>query len=192
MKGKYFIGIGILLIALAIGLTSFNIYDGYRADRASSEVMEELKKKVVVKEEKHTYKFSKRDMPTITIKGHRYIGWISIPALKLNLPVMETWSYPHLRIAPCRYVGTVYNRDIVIAGHNYARHFSRIKGLGIGTKVKFTDVEGNVFPYRITKREVLAPGQTKKLTKKDAWDLTMFTCTWGGSRRHVVRCSLEE
>jgi sortase A len=81
---------------------------------------------------------------------------------------------------------------MVIAGHNYARHFSRIKGLENGTKVRFTDVEGHVFPYRITSREVLSPTQNEKLIKKsDKWDLTMFTCTWGGTRRHVVRCSLE-
>ena len=192
MKGKIFIRIGILFIAVAVALTIYNVYEGYRADRSSSQVMELLRKKIIVKEETHVYRFSKRDMPTIVIKGHRYVGWISIPSLRLDLPVMETWSYPHLRIAPCRYDGSIYNRDMVIAGHNYARHFSRIKGLENGTKVRFTDVEGHVFPYRITSREVLSPTQNENLIKKsDKWDLTMFTCTWGGTRRHVVRCSLE-
>ena len=192
MKGKIFIRIGILFIVAAISLTIYNVYEDYRAGKFSSEVVDLLKKKVVTREETHVYKFSKRDMPTIMIKGKHYVGWISIPSLKLDLPVMETWSYPHLRIAPCRYDGSIYNRDMVIAGHNYARHFSPIKGLKNGTKVQFTDVEGHVFSYRITKKEVLSPSQNDKLIQKsDKWDLTLFTCTWGGTRRHVVRCSLE-
>ncbi|HCY53431.1 MAG TPA: hypothetical protein DIC33_04980, partial [Kandleria vitulina] len=81
MKGKIFIRIGILFIAAAVALTIYNVYEGYRADRSSSQVMELLRKKIVVKEETHVYRFSKRDMPTIVIKGHRYVGWISIPSL---------------------------------------------------------------------------------------------------------------
>lgn len=65
------------------------------------------------------------EMPLKRAKGHYYIGELEIPALGLELPVMDQWSYPRLRIAPCRYVGSVYSGDIVIAGHSYLRHFGR-------------------------------------------------------------------
>ena len=45
MKGKIFIRIGILFIAAAVALTIYNVYEGYRADRSSSQVMELLRKK---------------------------------------------------------------------------------------------------------------------------------------------------
>ena len=192
MKGRIIIKIGLLFIIAALSLTLYNVYEGYLADQSSSMVVKQLKKKVTARDEKHVYEYSDRDMPTILIDGHYYVGWISIPSLHLDLPVMDTWSYPHLRISPCRYEGTIYKRNMVIAGHNYARHFSRIKGLKNGTKVTFTDVEGSVFPYRITSQDFLYPTENEKLIKEsDQWDLTMFTCTWGGERRHVVRCSLE-
>ena len=43
-----------------------------------------------------------RPMPVINVEGHDYIGCLSIPALDLELPIMSTWNYPKLRIAPCR------------------------------------------------------------------------------------------
>ena len=43
-----------------------------------------------------------KKMTEVEIDGNLYIGYISIPALNKELPVMSTWSYPKLKIAPCR------------------------------------------------------------------------------------------
>lgn len=56
--------------------------------------------------------------------GYEYIGYLSIPSIGLALPVMKQWSYAGLKIAPGRYSGSLYTDDLVIAGHNYNRHFS--------------------------------------------------------------------
>ena len=41
-------------------------------------------------------------MPTVTIDGYDYIGYVEAPVLGLKLPVMAEWDYDRLKIAPCR------------------------------------------------------------------------------------------
>ena len=96
------------------------------------------------------------EMPTKEIDGETYIGVVEIPSLELSLPVMSDWSYPQLKKAPCRYVGSVYSHDVVICGHNYDRHFGRLKELVPGDEVRFTDMDGNVFRYSVCAVEQLA------------------------------------
>ena len=64
-------------------------------------------------------------MPEYTLKSLgdvACIGILEIPALDLNL-VISSWSYSSLRLAPCRYSGSAYKGDLVIAAHNYQSHF---------------------------------------------------------------------
>ena len=127
------------------------------------------------------------DMPTIEIDGNRYIGTISFPSLDLVLPIMDSWSYPKLRIAPCLYSGSIYKRNAVIAGHNYVSHLGRLPDLHIGDAVCFTDADGNVFDYVVVVQEVLAPTAIDEMVESDA-DLSLFACTIGGASRFTVRC----
>ena len=55
-------------------------------------------------------------MPEEEIDGYSYIGYLSIPTLDLELPIMEEWSYPGLKIAPGRYTGSAYNGSFAICG----------------------------------------------------------------------------
>ena len=126
-------------------------------------------------------------MPEITVDGNSYIGTLEIVPLDLTLPVMSGWDYTKLKTAPCRYSGSAYTGDLVICAHNYARHFSGIKGLTPGGEVYFTDVRGNRFRYEITDAEILAPAEVEDMVTGD-WDLTLFTCTTGGQTRFALRC----
>lgn len=130
------------------------------------------------------------EMPTREIEGRTYIGMLEVPALELSLPVMSEWSYPRLKKAPCRYVGSIYSRDMIICGHNYDRHFGRLKELAVGEEVRFTDMDGNVFIYSISGAEQLGKFAVEEMLAGD-WDLTLFTCTKGGQSRVTVRCRLE-
>ena len=127
----------------------------------------------------------------ISIDGNDYIGWISIPSISLELPVMAQWSEEGLKAAPGRYAGSPSEDNLVIAGHNYRRHFSPIKWLEPGTEVCFTDAEERVRYYEIEETEELLPDQVEAMitkTEKDTWDLTLFTCTTSGQARCAVRC----
>lgn len=94
-------------------------------------------------------------MPTQNIDGIDYIGVISIPACGLELPIIREYSESALKTAPCRYFGSVYTNDLLIAGHNYRAHFGSISRLSSGDDIVFTGVEGDVFVYEVVEIEVL-------------------------------------
>jgi sortase A len=123
----------------------------------------------------------------IYIDGESYIGVLRIPSLGLTLPVMRDWSYARLKIAPCRYSGSVGNDDIVIAAHNYRSHFGRIHKLPPGNALTYTDADGITAAYTIERIETLEATDVEGMTAS-GYDLTLFTCTYGGAARVAVRC----
>ena len=126
-------------------------------------------------------------MTEVEIDGYTYVGYLSIPAIELELPVMSEWDYPGLKIAPCRYTGSTKTGDLVIAGHNYTRHFGQLSKLSEGDQVIFTDMDGEIWVYEVAAVEVLAPTAVEDMTAS-GYDLTLFTCTYSGASRVTVRC----
>lgn len=132
-----------------------------------------------------------RDMPGQEIDGYTYIGKLSIPTLDLDLPVMTDWSYPQLKIAPCRYQGSAYTDDMIVCAHNYQSHFGKLDNLVPGDEIQFTDIDGNHFSYFVIEKEYLEKTDVEELRSGD-WDLTLFTCTPGGKTRVTIRCEKAE
>lgn len=126
-------------------------------------------------------------MPQTAIGGYGYIGYLSIPALNRELPVMAEWSYPRLRISPCRFSGSVETDDLVILAHNYSRHFGKISSLKSGDLVVFTNVNGLASIYEVAEIDTLNPTAVEEMTSGE-YPLTLFTCTYGGQSRVTVRC----
>lgn len=197
------IAVGAALLTAALVLTVYNIWDESRAARLSEEAVKELETLIradaplppedieaVRGEEVEIPDYiinPKMDMPTKTVGGREYIGVLKIPSRSLILPIISEWSYADLKAAPCRYSGSPYLENFVIAGHNYKSHFSPIKSLSIGDEVIFTDIDGNVFSYSVAEVETLMPTDVEKMTSGD-YPLTLFTCTYGGKSRLAVRC----
>ncbi len=127
-------------------------------------------------------------MTETEIDGYSYIGYLSIPAIELELPIMAQWDYPRLKIAPCRYVGSTKTDDLVICAHNYDRHFGPIRRLSPGDEVYFTDMDGTVRRYEVAAVETLEPDDIDGMTSGE-YALTLFTCTYGGATRVTVRCN---
>lgn len=127
------------------------------------------------------------EMAEVELDGHFYIGYLAIPDLGLELPIMTDWSYPQLKIAPCRYMGTVKGNDLVLLAHNYNKHFGKLKNLTTGALVTFTDVDGETTQYEVVSLVTLQPTDVEKVTTND-YDLTLFTCTYGGRTRVTVYC----
>ena len=186
MKGKILTGAGLLLIAAALLLTVYNIRESDRAGAESEEMVVRLEteKKELVPEYK---KNPEMEMPTVEVNGQECVGMIEIPALGLKLPVISEWSDAKLKKAPCRYSGSAYLKNMIIAGHNYRTHFSGIKRLNPGDSVVFTDADGNVFSYEVAEIETVGGYDIEKMEAGD-WDLTLFTCTNKGKARAAVRC----
>ena len=55
------------------------------------------------------------EMPVVTVDGNDYIGYLSVPSLGLELPIMSDWDYDKLQLAPCRQLGSVYTDDLVLS-----------------------------------------------------------------------------
>lgn len=130
-----------------------------------------------------------KKMTEVEIDGNLYIGYISIPALNMALPVMSTWSYPQLKIAPCRYNGSIRGEDLVLMAHNYTSHFGLISQLEIGDEVFFTEMDGKTTAYAVVGKDILDPSAVDVMTAGE-YDLTLFTCTYGGASRVTVYCDL--
>lgn len=206
-KGTFWMIGGMLLIAAAFFLTLFNICDSMRAEKDSREILRELEKEISARMSEELFDHSEasngkedpdhadyelfpdKEMPAIEVDGIWYVGVLEIPLLDIRLPVTEKWSYANLREALCCYSGSLYQNNLVIAGHNYRRFFRSLKNLVPGAEVRFTDVEGNVFSYQAAWLEVLNSSEGEAMTMaSDDWDLTLFTCTYGGEQRIAVRC----
>lgn len=136
-------------------------------------------------------RFPQVEMPVAVIDGESYIGTVEIPSLGLSLPVMSEWSYPRLKKAPCRYSGSAYSDDLVIAAHNYKTHFHSLSQLQPGDEVLFTDADGNVFVYTAMVMEQLQPNQVEAM-RRSGYALSLFTCAPGGKTRVTVRCTLKQ
>lgn len=197
-SGSWLMKGGVLLIAAALFLTAYNLWDEWRAGITAGQVLEQMPQNPDDLEaslspgkqsEPDELLNPDMEMPVVEINGNDYIGILDIPILELSLPVMSEWSYPKLRIAPCRYSGSAYENHLIIAAHNYRTHFGRIGSLCVGDRVIFTDVDGNIFLYSVAEIQTLAPTSVEEMLD-DGWDLTLFTCTLGGRTRVTVRCEL--
>ena len=198
---KRFIGIGILCLLAAFCLTAYNIWSDAQAGETADSALQQMKQLQdntvqdtvnPSEEEIPDYILNpEMDMPTQNIDGQDYIGTLVIESLGLSLPIISEWSYPRLQIAPCRYAGSAYLDNMVIAAHNYKSHFGHLKNLSQGDTVTFTDIDGNVFNYQVVEIETLPPYSIQEMTSGD-WDLTLFTCTIGGQARVTIRCECVE
>lgn len=192
---------GVLLVLAAVGYLALNLYDENRAGSNAARVISQMAANTAAQEttpaaaatpEPPLYvQNPDMEMPEEMIDGQAYIGVLSIPGLELELPVISQWSYPRLKLAPCRYSGSIYKDDMIICGHNYENHFRRFTEVETGDTVIFTDMDGNVFRYEVALKEQIAGDDTERMLAGE-WDLTLFTCAKGGEKRVTLRCMRTE
>ena len=188
--GTVCIVLGVLLMLAAGGLYAYNRYEDAHAGAEAQTVVQDLEEKVVEKTETaaaSTPEEVTAELPSVFVDGYDYVGVLTIPALDLRLPVMQDWSYPKLKIAPCRQYGSSRTNDLVIAAHNYETHFGKIGTLAVGDEVRFTDMDGIDNYYSVQKVEVHDPTDVDAV-KNSGYDLVLYTCTYGGKTRIVVFC----
>lgn len=182
--------IGAVLVVLALSLFLWNRYEDRRAAQSAEEILTQVMAAIEQGADDLVQDPYDGEMPVVNIDGYDYIGYVSLPTLGLYLPVMAEWDYPRLKIAPCRYTGSTETNDLVIAAHNYSRHFGTIKTLQTGDDVTFTDMSGVTSHYKVVEVDVLNPMAVEEMTSGE-FDLTLFTCTYGGQSRVTARCMRE-
>ena len=200
-KGTGLMAAGLILVLAAVGLTGFNLLQSHQAQQSSYQVVQVLEQKLpltepsaeektdeIIPETQPDYvRFPNMEMPVVSVDGQDYIGTVQIPSQELELPVAAQWSYEALRSTPCRYQGSAYSDDLILMAHNYDSHFGKLRNLRIDDWVTFVHTDGNTFVYRVVEREEL-PGTAVEDMAAGQWDLTLFTCTYGGKSRITIRC----
>ena len=177
--------LGVLCILSSVGFMVYNRWESENAEKVSASLLQNLQNEI----EKNTEQDNMQTkMPTVKVDGYECIGVLSIPALDLELPVLTDWSYAKLKKAPCLYYGSYFEKDFVIAAHNYKTHFGRLSELQAGDVVIFTDVSGTAHYYEVVILETLPENATKERITS-GFNLSLYTCTLGGGSRVTVRCN---
>lgn len=184
-----FMVIGLLFIGFAAGLLLYNNFENKKAQESSDVLIESIRLSIAENElkEESSDPFDE-EMKIEEIDGYGYIGYLSVPALNLDLPVMSEWDYGRLKISPCRYFGSTKTDNLVIAAHNYRFHFGYLGKLKPDDVVIFTDMNSEIHYYKVISVELLMPADVDKV-KDSGDDLILYTCTYGGAKRITVRCS---
>ena len=174
---------GVLLMLAGIYLHLFNRAQTREAEKQSAAILSRIKTEISSEpSSQETVSFS-----SPYEESSDYLGYLSIPALELELPVLAQWDYDKLKLAPCRFTGSVWEDDLVVMAHNYDHHFGKLSSLSFGDAVYFTDSQGLSLHYQVAATDVLSPIAVTEVTD-NAYDLTLFTCTYGGKHRIVVYC----
>ena len=184
--------LGVICILSAIGFAVYNQWEDKDAEAVAQELLADAQSII---EEKQPQQQLPNDperewteMPTVKVGSYDCIGILSVPALDLELPVLKDWSYKKLKKAPCLYYGSYYEKDFVIAAHNYKSHFGRLSELQAGDVVIFTDVNGKAHYYQVVLQETLPKEATLEMITS-GFALSLYTCTPGGASRVTVRCA---
>lgn len=189
--GTCFLLLGIFCLAGAAGLFLYNQHENNQVENMTERLLPELEEAIAARStssEEPIADDSAADSE-IVLNGSAYLGYLSIPALDLSLPVQRDWNFDSLKTAPCRYSGSLEDGRLVIAAHNYKRHFGLLSSLEPGDTIQLTDTDGIVHNYEVREVTVLQPEDVEEMIS-GSWDLTLFTCTYGGKSRITIRSSL--
>ena len=187
--------LGVACILSSAGFVAYNQWEAGNAEETAQELLENVQSIMQEKQQEQPLPEeaveeipAPMEMASILVDGYDCIGTLSVPVLSLELPVLTNWSYAKLKKAPCHYYGSYYEKDFVIAAHNYSSHFGRLSELQAGDIVIFTDVNGTQYCYEVVLLETLPKGATQEMIAS-GFDLSLYTCTPGGASRVTVRCN---
>ncbi len=193
---------GSVMIAAAVALNTYNMWDSTRAARSADAALDQihqiqLQNRRSAQSQDHELdpldsqsELLPTEMRVITVDGYRYIGTLTFPALEIELPVMDDWDEERMTIAPCRYSGSYLENNMVVCGHNYNTHFGQLQNLQPGDEVIFTDANADSYTYIVETTETLSPTAIDEMKHSD-YDLTLFTCTYSNQARVAVRCNMK-
>lgn len=179
---------GLLFLLYAAVLTGVNARENRQAGKHSEEILQKVREQTQKEPEpvqSIVLKESSEKKEEAFPKG--ILAILEIPEKELTLPVFDTYSEELLKQSVCRYGEEECKEgQLIIAGHNYEKHFRRVRTMKAGDKLTLE------FPKKIqsyTVSEVVEiNGMDKEGLFSGEWDLSLFTCSFNRKRRMVVRC----
>ncbi len=194
--GALCILLGVACLLASVAFIAYNRLEEKSAGNASLELLQDVQEEINAFSVEESFSAEETadaedtipEMPIGKVNGYDCIGVLSIPVLDIELPVLSDWDNEKLKVAPCKYFGSYYEADFVIAAHNYRSHFGKLSQLQSGDLVLFTDVTGELHCYEVVLLETL-PGDATEEMITSGFDLSLYTCTTGGRSRVTVRCN---
>lgn len=126
--------LGILLVLGAYGLIAHNQQEDQNAEVFVDELVPLIREEISQAQQstatepinipKELLNPEDMIMTEKIIDGYAYIGYLTIPDLDLELPVMSGWDSRRLQKSPCRFTGTLKGEDLVIMAHITIMHTS--------------------------------------------------------------------
>ena len=183
--------LGAVLVLAALALWAYNRREDAAAGAEAETAMQAVQEQITQEPAPAAPAALDPEMPVAEIDGHEYVGYVAIPSIELELPVMADWDYDKLKLAPCRQFGSSRTDDLVIAGHNYKTHFGKLNRVAVGDAVTFTDMDGIVNHYTVEKIETLDPTMVDQV-ENSGYALVLYTCTYSGQTRTTLFCGRDE
>ena len=205
-KGSVFIAMGLLLLAAALLLTLYNLWDGHRADVAAQAAVSSLKTMLSDIRMEPTEP-EPSEAPTEVQEQAPTEAQEQAPAAEeapeetaAPLPaLLREREMPTLELEGYNYIGVLEVPDLelslpVMEQWDYdrlkispCRFAGNLKTVPLGTEIRFTDAEGTVFTYAVASFDTVGPNDVERMIHGD-WDLTLFTCNTNGQTRCAIRC----
>lgn len=181
-----FLSIGLLLIVLSIGLTSFSnikynsLVNSFEKNLSNINTLENLKDATS----------ENKDLITEDM-----IGLIKIPVINLNYPILEGTDSKVLKKAVGHFeVSSLPGEagNMTLIGHNkfiLAEPFKNLDKLSAGDLITITTTEKD-YNYQVIKSYTVDPYNTSVVKQSDETKLTLITCTDDAEKRLVVEALL--
>lgn len=175
--------IATIAVAILINIKYLNIY---RNEKSTKQVIANINE---------TLKNSDNPISEIKqqIQGHKVIGIIKIPKIKLEYPVLESTSKETLYLSITKFCGNQINEigNVTLAGHNNLNGtmFGKIKKLEVGDIIELTDIQNVTLKYEIFKIYVIDPNDISCILpeQEGTREVTLITCTNGNKNRLIVK-----
>ena len=127
-----------------------------------------------------------------TYYGYNVIGTISIPAIDIEYPILDSPSTNALNVATVYLSGPGINQvgNTVIQGHNYRNglFFSNLSKLSVGDKIYIRDTSGTQITYEVY-RNFEAQATDTSFYRRDTQgkrEITLSTCTNDNKVRTII------
>lgn len=181
-----FLSIGLLLIVLSIGLTSFSnikynsLVNSFEQNLSNINALENIKNSTN----------NNKDLITEDM-----IGLIKIPTINLKYPILEGINSKVLKQAVGHFEMSALpgeKGNMTLIGHNkfiLAEPFKDLDKLSAGDLITITTTERD-YKYQVIKSYTVDPYNTSVVKQSDETKLTLITCTDDAEKRLVVEALL--
>ena len=187
-SGVFLLIAGLVLVLSGLSIHLMQKQADTAAGKTSAFLLEQLDTKTLtMPTESQPAETIDPQLPIKTCMDYDLIGVLQVPSVNLRLPILADWSDELLKVAPCRYQGSLTGGEMIIMGHNYTSHFYPLLSAQLGDTVVLETTEGKTLTFRVDKIEHLHRTEGEKLPS--AYPLTIVTCKLGGLERVVLRCS---